>query len=62
MERKTTPRLQGELFIVALELTSLYLQRSDECLDKKWEALDPLQRRMIYRMLGMLYWHLGGKL
>jgi hypothetical protein len=60
--QRTTPRLQGEMFIVALEVVSLYLQRNDECLAKKFGELDPLQRRMIYRTLGMLYYHLGERL
>lgn len=47
------------MFIIALELVSMYLQRNDECLEKKWVALDPLERHKIYRQLGMLYYWLG---
>jgi hypothetical protein len=60
--KKTTPRLQGELFMVALEVVSLYLQRNDACLAKKFGELEPLERRVIYRHIGMLYYRLGGQL
>ncbi len=54
----TTPRLSGELFIIALEVTSLYLQRDDRGLERKLDELSEYELKIIRHQLACLHNHL----
>ncbi len=53
-------RLQGELFVRALELFSLYLQRNDACLHRMAAELSDAELRVIIRQVSGFYHHLTG--
>ncbi len=50
----TKPRLSGELFILALEITSLWLQRDDRGLARKLDELDEVELQLIRHQLACL--------
>ncbi len=54
----TQPRLSSELFIITLEVTSLWLQRDDGGLERKLDELDERELKIIRHQIGCLYNHL----
>ncbi len=58
-ERKITRcRLSGELFTIALECFSLYLQREDGTMREKWHELDEHEQAIIRKCIAGFYHHL----
>jgi hypothetical protein len=59
--KPTAARLQGELFVRALELFSLYLQQNDVCLHRMLDELSDAELRVIIRQTSNFYHTLVGK-
>ncbi len=57
----TKPRLSGELFIIALEVTSLWLQRDDYGLARKLEELSEYELKIIRHQLACLTCYLRNR-